>query len=186
YLARVLRLATDVAAVTGDGRDETVDKAVAKTVDECTRLVERHRLNVAVARFMELTSTLRKAVDAGGQPGASLRDGMHALATMLSCYAPYAAEEIWSRLGHDVAAGDSVHASSWPTADPALLVEDTVTCVVQVGGKVRDRLEVPPGIDEAALRELALASDAVQRALDGGGIRTVIVRPPRLVNVVPA
>ncbi|MDX6274437.1 MAG: leucyl-tRNA synthetase [Frankiales bacterium] len=186
YLARVLRLATDVAAVTGDGRDETVDKAVAKTVDECTRLVERHRLNVAVARFMELTSTLRKAVDAGGQPGASLRDGMHALATMLSCYAPYAAEEIWSRLGHDVAAGDSVHASTWPTADPALLVEDTVTCVVQVGGKVRDRLEVPPGIDEAALRELALASDAVQRALDGGGIRTVIVRPPRLVNVVPA
>jgi leucyl-tRNA synthetase len=186
YLARVLRLATDVAALTGDGRDEAVDRAVARTVDDCTRLMGRHRLNVAVARFMELTSVLRKAVDSGTSGPASIRDGVHALATMLSCYAPYAAEEIWSRLGHDVAAGDSVHASMWPTADPALLVEETVTCVVQVAGKVRDKLEVPPSIAEAELRELALASDAVRRALGDAEVRTVIVRAPRLVNVVPA
>jgi leucyl-tRNA synthetase len=186
YLARVLRLATDVGALSGDGRDPVVDKAVAKTVDEVTRLVEHHRLNVAIARFMELTSVMRKAVDGGAAGPASLREGVEALATMLSLYAPYAAEEAWSRLGHDVEAGDSVHASTWPAADAALLVDDTVTCVVQVAGKVRDRLEVPPGIGEDELRELALASDGVVRALNGGGVRTVIVRAPKLVNVVPA
>ncbi|MEO6203938.1 MAG: class I tRNA ligase family protein, partial [Mycobacteriales bacterium] len=185
YLARVLRLATDVGTMTGDLRDVAVDRAVAKTVDECTRLVEAHRLNVAIARFMELTNVLRKAVDAGAKGPASLTDGLTSLTTMLSCYAPYAAEEVWSRLGHDVDAGDSVHASTWPSADPALLVEDTVTCVVQVAGKVRERLEVAPHISEDDLRALALASDGVVNALNGAPIRTVIVRAPKLVNVVP-
>jgi leucyl-tRNA synthetase len=135
---------------------------------------------------MELTNVMRKAADSASPPAGSLRDGVEALATMLSCYAPYTAEEVWSRLGHDVRAGDSVHASTWPTADPALLVDDTVTCVVQVAGKVRDKLEVPPGIDEDELRDLALASARVQESLDGRGVRTVIVRAPKLVNIVPA
>ncbi|HEY9243085.1 MAG TPA: hypothetical protein VIP48_13935, partial [Streptosporangiaceae bacterium] len=74
----------------------------------------------------------------------------------------------------------------WPAADPALLVEDLVTCVLQVGGKVRDRLEVPPGISEDELRTLALAAPGVVRALAGRPTRTVIVRPPKLVNIVPA
>ncbi|MDP3713141.1 MAG: leucine--tRNA ligase [Mycobacteriales bacterium] len=186
WLGRVMRLAHDVAALTGDGREESVDKAVAKAVDEVTRLIDGQRLNVAIARFHELVSALRKAADGSAPPAGSLRDGAHALAVMLSCYAPYTAEEVWSVLGHDVEAGDSVHDSSWPTVDPALLVDDTVTCVVQVAGKVRDRLEVPPGIGEDELRELALATDGVVRALDGRGIRTVVVRAPRLVNVVPA
>ena len=75
--------------------------------------------------------------------------------------------------------------AGWPAVEEALLVEQTVTCVVQVAGKVRDRLEVPPGITAEELRELALASPAVQKALDGKGIRTVVVREPKLVNVVP-
>jgi leucyl-tRNA synthetase len=186
WLARVARVAADVAALpTSDARDETVDRAVAHTVDDVTRLLEAHRLNVAIARLMELTNALRKGVDAQTPAAGSLRDGVTALATMLSCFAPYTAEELWHRLGHDVESGDSVHASTWPTADPALLVEDTVTCVVQVAGKVRDRLEVAPTIAEDALRELALASDAVVRALNGAAVRTVIVRAPKLVNVVP-
>jgi leucyl-tRNA synthetase len=185
WLARVARLAADVGGLTGDDRDLALDRAVAHTVDEVTRLTEGHRLNVSIARFMELTSLLRKAVDGGTPAAGSLRDGAEALAVMLSAYAPYTAEEVWSRLGHDVDAGDSVHASTWPEADPALLVEDTVTCVVQVAGKVRDRLEVPPAIGEEALKALALGSDAVVRALDGKAIRTVIVRAPKLVNIVP-
>jgi leucyl-tRNA synthetase len=76
--------------------------------------------------------------------------------------------------------------AGWPVIDESLLVEDTVTCVVQVQGKVRDRLEVPPSISEDALRELALSGPAVQKALDGRAIRTVIVRAPKLVNIVPA
>jgi leucyl-tRNA synthetase len=186
YLARVTRLASDVAALAlSDARDVAVDRVVARTVHEVTRLIEGQRLNVAVARFMELTSALRKAVDAGAG-SASVRDGVEALAVMLGCYAPYTAEELWSRLGHDVEAGDSVHAADWPTVDPALLVEQSVTCVVQVAGKVRDRLDVAPDIDEDALRARALSSDSVVRALDGRGVRTVVVRAPKLVNVVPA
>ena len=187
YLARVVRLATDVGAMTpSQERDLAVDRARARAVDELTRTMDGQRLNVGVARLMELTSALRRAVDGGSSATASLRDGAEALAVMLSCYAPYTAEEAWSRLGHDVESGDSVHDGAWPTADPALLVEDTVTCVVQVAGKVRDRLEVAPGIDEESLRAQALASEAVQRSLDGRDVRTVVVRAPRLVNVVPA
>ncbi len=76
--------------------------------------------------------------------------------------------------------------AGWPLADQALLVQERVTCVIQVNGKVRDRLEVPPGISEDELRELALAAPGVVRALDGRGISKVIVRPPKLVNIVPA
>jgi leucyl-tRNA synthetase len=186
YLARVARLAEDVGALSGSVRDAAVDRAVAKTVDEVTRLIEAQRLNVVVARFMELTSLLRKAFDAGEPAATSLRDGVETLAVMLGCFAPYTAEEVWSRLGHDVEAGDSVHATTWPVADAALLVEQSVTCVVQVAGKLRDRLAVPPDIAEDDLRALALASDAVVTALDGRGVKLVVVRAPKLVNVVPA
>ncbi len=184
WLGRVMRVGTDIAALAGGERDTAVDKAVAKTVDEVTRLIESHRLNVAIARFHELTTTLRRAVDAGvGEP--SLRDGVHALAVMLSCYAPYTAEELWSTLGHDVRSGDSVHDSGWPTADPALLVDEVVTCVVQVSGKLRDKLEVPPDIAQDELRALALASPRIVELLGGIEPRAVIVRAPKLVNVVP-
>ncbi|MCY7365100.1 MAG: leucine--tRNA ligase [Frankiaceae bacterium] len=187
YLARVARLAEDVAQLApSDRRDEAVDRAVARSVDEVTRLVEAQRLNVAVARLMELTNALRKATDLPEPGVASLRDGVEALAVMLGCFVPYTAEEVWSRLGHDVEAGESVHDTAWPHADPALLVLESVTCVVQVQGKVRDRLEVAPGISEDELRALALASDGVVKALDGREVRIVVVRAPKLVNVVPA
>jgi leucyl-tRNA synthetase len=96
--------------------------------------------------------------------------------------APYTAEECWEMLGHE----PSVARAAWPAADPALLVEDSVTCVIQVDGKVRDRLQVATSVGEEELRELALANPAVERALAGRGVRTVIVRPPKLVNVVSA
>ena len=185
YLARVARLAEDVAALPGSSRDLAVDRAVARAVDEVTRATEAQRLNVAVARLMELTNALRRGVDAGAPAAASLRDGAEALAVMLGCWAPYTAEEAWSRLGHDVDAGDSVHDTTWPTADPALLVQESVTCVVQVQGKVRERLEVAPDIGEDDLRARALASEGVVKALAGREVRTVVVRAPKLVNVVP-
>jgi leucyl-tRNA synthetase len=100
---------------------------------------------------------------------------------MLSVVAPFTAEEMWERLGH----APTVAAAGWPQADPALLVEDSVTCIVQVAGKVRAKLSVPPAIDEAQLRELALADERVQRSLGDRPVSRVIVRAPRLVNVVP-
>jgi leucyl-tRNA synthetase len=87
---------------------------------------------------------------------------------------------MWSRLGHE----PSVARAGWPTVDPALLVEDTVTCVVQVQGKVRARLEVSPDVSESDLESAALADPGVVRALDGRPVRKVIVRAPKLVNLV--
>ena len=110
------------------------------------------------------------------------REVAEAIVLMVAPLAPHIAEELWARLGHEA----SWRTSRFPVADPALLVEDTVTCVVQIKGKVRDRIEVPADITEDALRELALALPKVRRRRTEGGIRTVIVRAPKLVNVVPA
>jgi leucyl-tRNA synthetase len=131
---------------------------------------------------MELASAARRTIDAGAGPAdPAVREAAETLTVLLSIFAPYTAEECWELLGHE----PSVALAGWPSADPSLLVEDLVTCVVQVAGRVRDRLEVPPGIGDDALRELALAAPGVGRALAGRGVRTVIVRAPKLVNVVP-
>ncbi|MDP9433234.1 MAG: leucine--tRNA ligase [Actinomycetota bacterium] len=197
WLARVWRLAGDVcsadvgsgsgggdAAAAPSGESE-LRRTVHRMVDETTRLMEASRFNVAIARLMELTTVVRRAFDNGAAGPAAdpdVREGAEALVRMLSVFAPFTAEDAWARLGRPA----SVVNAGWPEADPALVHRQTVTCVVQVKGKVRDRLEVPADIGEDALRELALASEAVTRSLAGAGIRTVIVRPPKLVNVVPS
>jgi leucyl-tRNA synthetase len=189
FLSRVVRVAADVASAGGSSHagvsagDVELRKVTHKTIDEVTRMVEGTRLNVAVARLMELVSAARRAIDSG--PGAAdpaVREAADALTVMLSLFAPYTGEECWEMLGHE----PSVARAGWPVADPALLVRETATCVVQVDGKVRDRLEVPAAIGEDELRELALAAPGVDRALAGRGVRTVIVRPPKLVNIVTA
>ncbi len=206
FLGRVARIAAEVAAsrpasaagaavadiaaagAAGTASDVTsgdteLRRATHRTIDEVTRLVESTRLNVAVARLMELVSAARRAIDSG--PGAgdpAVREAAEALSVMLSLFAPYTAEECWEMLGHQPSVGQA----SWPAADPALLVQDTVTCVVQVDGKVRDRLEVAASVGEDELRDLALAAPGAERALAGRGVRTVIVRAPRLVNIVSA
>ncbi len=181
FLAKVWRVVRQGAEGPAGEMATPLARTVARVVDDSTRLNESFRFNVAISRLHELTTALWHAVD-NGEPA---REGLETLAILLAPFAPFTAEECWSLLGHDAAAGDSVHAQLWPTVDPALLVEDTVTCVVQVAGKVRDRLEVPPTISEDDLRELALASEVISRALDGRPVRTVIVRAPKLVNVVP-
>jgi leucyl-tRNA synthetase len=190
FLARAWRLAGDVTSPVG--ADPTTGDAALRaithrTVHDAAQLVESFKFNVVVARTMELVNATRKAIDAGatGGPGGSdpaVREAVEAVAVLLSLFAPYTAEDIWSRLGHQ----PCVALAGWPAVDERLLVEESVTCIVQVAGKVRDRLEVPPGITGEQLQELALASAAVQKALGGKGIRTVVVRAPKLVNVVPA
>jgi leucyl-tRNA synthetase len=186
FLSRAWRLSGDVTsprAVDVATGDLGLRRVTAKSVDEARKAVESFRFNVAVAKTMELVNAARKAIDSGvGGGDPAVREAAEAVAVMLSLVAPYTAEEMWERLGHE----PTVALAGWPSVDPALLVEDTVTCIVQVAGKVRDRLEVPPSIGEAELRELALAAPGVVKALDGAGIRTVVVRPPKLVNIVPA
>jgi leucyl-tRNA synthetase len=186
FLARAWRLSSDVSSPVGvdvTTGDLALRRATHHTLHEVVGLIESFRFNVAVARVMELVNVTRKAIDSDAVGGAdpAVREAVEAVAVMLSLFAPYTAEDIWSRLGHQ----PSVALAGWPPIDDALLVEDTVTCVVQVQGKVRDRLEVPPTIAEEQLRELALNSPAVQKAMAGRDIRTVIVRAPKLVNIVP-
>lgn len=188
FLARAWRVAGEAGAATQPGVDpgageRELRKVTHRTVDEVGRLVEGFRFNVAVARIMELVNATRKAIDTGaGTSDPAVREAAEATAIMLSLFAPYTAEDAWERLGHE----PTVALAGWPTVEEALLVRESVTCVVQVAGKVRDRLSVSPSSGEEELRELALASQAVTKALDGRDVRKVIVRPPKLVNVVPA
>ncbi len=185
FLARAWRLAGDVAAPVGADPttgDVGLRRATHRAVADAAAAVEDFRFNVAVARVMELVNATRKAIDSGcGPADPAVREAAEAVAIMLSLTCPFTAEEMWARLGHP----PTVARAAWPTVDPALLVEESVTCVLQVAGKVRGRLEVPPTIGEDELRALALADPAVAKALDGRGVRTVVVRAPKLVNVVP-
>jgi leucyl-tRNA synthetase len=183
FLARALRLAQDVTSepdgppVTGD---PDLRAATHRAVNEVTQLVEGFRFNVAVARVMELVNVTRKAIDTGpGSSDPAVREATEAIAILLSLFTPYIAEEMWATLGYS-----NVARAGWPTVDEALLKQETVTCIIQVQGKVRDRLEVSPAIGEPELRDLALAAPGVVRAIGDGTIRKVIIRPPTLVNVV--
>ncbi|MFC5380057.1 leucine--tRNA ligase [Aquipuribacter nitratireducens] len=185
FLARAWRLAQDVTSAPGtDPTTGSVDvrRVTHRVVADAAELVEGLKFNVAVARTMELVNALRKAVDdpGVGPEDPAVREGVEAVAVLLSLVAPYTAEDMWAALGHE----PCVALAGWPAVDDALLVEDTVTAVVQVRGKVRDRLEVPKDITADALEALALASDKVRASIGDAEVRKVVVRPPALVNVV--
>lgn len=186
FLQRAWRVASDVASERGadpaDG-DRALRKVTHAVIKEVTEHVEAFKFNVAVARLMELTNAVRKAIDAGPGPSdPAVREAAEALAVMLSLVAPYTAEDMWERLGHE----PTVALAGWPSYDADLAAAETLTAVAQVAGKLRDKFEVSPDISEDELRQLALASERVQSALAGREIRKVIVRAPRLVNIVPS
>ena len=185
FLARAWRLSGDVTSEVGadvTAGDLALRKATHRAVHDAGLAIESFRFNVAVARAMELVNVTRKAIDSGcGSADPAVREAAEAVAIMLSLVAPYTAEDMWMRLGHEPA----VALAGWPAVDPVLLVEDSVTCIVQISGKVKERLEVSPEISEEDLRELALSAPAIVSALEGRALRTVIVRPPKLVNIVP-
>ncbi|MET0641960.1 MAG: leucine--tRNA ligase, partial [Jiangellaceae bacterium] len=164
---------TGEAVVADIEADEQTRKLTHRTTDTVRTDMTALRFNTAIARLIELNNHVTKL-------DAVPREVAEVLVLLVAPFAPHLAEELWSRLGHD----RSLAYEPYPTADPALLVEETVTCVVQVDGKVRDRLEVPVSVDEDTLETLALASPAVQRVLGGKAVRTVVVRAPGLVNVV--
>ncbi|GAB4006272.1 leucine--tRNA ligase [Nocardioides ultimimeridianus] len=184
FLQRAWRLAGDVTSEPGADvttGDLALRRVTARTLADAEQLLDSYRFNVVVARVMELVNATRKAIDSGcGPADPAVREAAEAVAILLSLVAPYTAEEMWELLGHR----PSVSQTVWPTPDPALLVEDTVTAVVQIQGKVKGRLEVAPDISEADLEALALADADVVRAIDGRDVRRVIVKAPKLVNIV--
>ena len=185
FLQRAYRLAADVESRPGvdfAAGDPALRKATHKAITEISTLVEGGRFNVAVARTMELVNAARRTVDSGAGAGdPAVREAALFVAQSLSLVAPYVAEEMWELLGMD----PSVANSAWPTADLSLTVDDTVTMVVQIQGKVRGKLEVPADITEEAALEAALADEAVQRSLAGREVVKVIARLPKMLSLVP-
>jgi len=184
FLQRAYRLAEQVTSKPGapaGAGDVELRRETHRLLADIDSAMGRQRFNVAVARIMELVNATRKAMD--GAPGAAdpaVREAAEVITIALSLVAPYVAEEMWERLGRT----PSVAGASWPTVDPSLLVTQSVTCVVQVQGKVRGRLQVPPEIGEDELRSRALAEESVVRALGGREVVKVIIRAPKLVSIV--
>jgi len=130
---------------------------------------------------MELVNATRKAIDSGcGAADPAVREAVEAIAIMVSLVAPFTAEEMWERLGHK----PSVALAGWPVLDKELLVADTVTAVIQINGKIKDRIDISPTISDAELEKSALALPSVVEALAGASINKVITRAPKLVNIV--
>ena len=184
FLARAWRVAQDITSEPGvdaTAGDLELQKLIARTVHEVQGLLDNGKFNVVVAKTMELVNATRKAIDSGaGAADPAVRKAAETIAILLSLYAPYTAEDMWHALGHDT----PVLTAGFPEVDPALLVDDTVTAIVQIKGKVKARLEVAKDISEQELQELALADAAVQRSIGDAEIRKVIVRAPKLVNIV--
>ncbi len=205
YLDRLWRTATSDASLRAGElteADRTVRRAVHRTIDDVTRDLERWSYNTAVAHVMELLNALQRYGRHGGAdrgtgsgtdgdgdgdgtgPGAHAdvwNEALDALLRLLAPLTPHVVAELWE---HRHPGEPSVHLQSWPTADPELVRQDTVTMVIQVNGKVRDRVDVDAGISESDAQDIALASAKVTEALKGATPTRVVSRPPRLVNVV--
>ena len=177
FLQRLWRLVVDEESgevvVSEDPADVPTRQAVHRTIDGVRRDMDQMQFNTVIAKLIELVNHLTKT-------GVSPREAVEPLVLMASPFAPHLAEELWQRLGHE----GSLARAPYPVADPALVKADEVTCVVQIKGKVRHRLEVDAEIGEAELEQLVLAEPRVQELLEGRSVRKVIVRAPKLVNIV--
>jgi leucyl-tRNA synthetase len=177
FLQRLWRNVIDEVSgellVTETSPDEPTRRLLHKTIEALRTDYEGLRFNTAIARLIEFNNALTKL------PSVP-REAAEALVVMTAPVAPHIAEELWAKMGH----AESLTYVDFPKADPALLLDATVTCVVQVQGKVRDPLEVAADITEEDLQALVLASDKIKAALAGKTIGKVIVRAPNLVNIV--
>jgi leucyl-tRNA synthetase len=184
FLSRAWRLSGDVTSKPGVDfatGDVALRKATHKALHDAAFAVESFRFNVAIARVMELVNATRKAIDSG--PGAAdpaVREAVEAIAIMLSLVAPFTSEEMWERLGHKPA----IATAGWPVVDEKLLVADAVEAVIQINGKIKERIEVSPTITDAEIEALALAHPTIAAELNGATPKKVIARAPKIVNIV--
>jgi len=178
HLARVWRLAAGIAEDTTapNDHDEALLREMHKTIDDVTKGIDSFGFNAAIARLYAFTATLAKSQAGQGAKAEAART----LAQLMAPMTPHLAEDIWATLSGP----GLVATAAWPVPDPAMLIDDTVTLPIQINGKRRGELQVSPELDKAEVEERALAHAAVQKALDGGQPKKVIVVPGRIVNVV--
>jgi leucyl-tRNA synthetase len=182
WLNRIWNLAQDppTFGVVDEEATRALHRLRHMTVKEVEARLERFEFNTMIAKLMEYTNALMDARQAGTISRSVWDDAVETLVLMLAPAAPHIAEELWARMGKPY----SIHQQPWPSYDPELAKQDEVTVVVQVNGKVRDRLTVPATATEEQVREQALASERVRSQLDGKQIARVIYVPGRLLNVV--
>ena len=184
FLTRAWRLSGDITSAPGvdfSKGDVSLRKATHKALNDAGFAVESFRFNVAVARVMELVNATRKAIDSGcGGADPAAREAVEAIAIMVSLVAPFTAEEMWERLGHKPA----VALAGWPLVDEKLLVADSVEAIIQINGKIKERIDVSPTITDAELEALALAHPTIVAELGTNAPKKVIARAPKLVNIV--
>jgi leucyl-tRNA synthetase len=181
WIQRVWRAVHGAVADPPGAADEELDRLAHRTTQAVTDDLERFRFNTAISKLMVLSNGLLEALRAGRGTAEQRRSAAERLVHMLSPLAPFLAEELWRRtLGHS----ESVHVAAWPGFDPELVRAERVTCVLQVDGRLRDRVEVTADAGEELLREVALDSPKVRAAVGGRPVARVIVVPPKLVNVV--
>ena len=181
FLRRVWRLVMDEAAV-GQASEEIetgLRRKTHQTIKKVTEDIDRFHYNTAVSACMELCNALTAHKEAHGLTPA-FDEGVETLLLLLAPIAPHVAEELWTEVGD----GDSIHRHSWPAWDEGLAAEEVFTLIVQVNGKVRDKVEVAATISEEEAKELALGRERIQRWLEGKQLRKVIYVPGRLVNIV--
>ncbi len=180
FLGDVWKLATAAFTSTEESGDRSLRRAVHQAIAKVTGDLESFSWNTAVAALMQLRNDLQVTARSADVSEAVWNEAITTLLLLLAPIAPHLSEELWHRRGNE----GSVHAASWPAFDADAAAEDVVTLIVQVNGKVRDRVDVAAGAPEADARAAALAADKVQAWLASGEVRKVIVVPDRLVNIV--
>ena len=184
FLNRAWRISQDVSSKPGvdiKSGDIELRKAIHKSLSEIELAVESFRFNVVIARIMELVNATRKAIDSGcGPADPAVREAAETIAIALSLVAPYTAEDMWEKLGHKPAIANA----GWPVIDKSLLGVDNVIAILQVNGKIKDRIEVSPNISKDELEKLAKENPEIKAATAGLTVSKVITVAPKLVNFV--
>jgi leucyl-tRNA synthetase len=184
FLNRAWRISQDVTSKPGvDVKSGNIElrKVIHKALSDIELAVESFRFNVVIARIMELVNATRKAIDSGcGPQDPAVREAAEAIAICLSLVAPYTAEDMWEKLGHKPAIANA----GWPAIDKSLLGVDNVIAILQVNGKIKDRIEVSPNISNDELEKLGRENAEIKAALIGADVKKVIVVSPKLVNFV--
>jgi len=176
FVQRLWRLTFQVSGA--EGADKALDRKIHQVIAGVGADIEALAFNKAVAKIYDLANAIEKAA-----PSASRDTAIRTILLLSSPMVPHLAEEAWTQLGAELGGG-LIADAAWPVVDPALLEEDEVTIAIQVRGKLRDTLTVAKGLPQAEMEALALASEKVQHAIDGGDIKKIIVVPNRLVNIV--
>ena len=184
FLNRAWRISQDVTSKAGidfKKGDLELRKITHKAIADIELAVESFRFNVVIARIMELVNATRKVIDSGvGPSDAAVREAAEAIAVSLSLVAPYTAEEMWECLGHKPA----IAKAGWPVVDKSLLGADNVIAILQVNGKIKDRIEVSPNVSKEELEKFATENSEIKAALAGVTVKKVITVTPKLVNFV--